>query len=71
MHDELCLIIIDEIFLVKIKILAFIDCKLCVTKQIHKQLMGGLDVIMTTYFYQTPPTHDSWISNLIMFYIDM
>lgn len=42
MHGELCLIIIDEIFLVKIKILAFIDCKLCVTKQIHKQLMGGL-----------------------------
>jgi hypothetical protein len=41
MHDEICLIIIDEIFLVKIKNLAFIDCKLFLTKQIHKQLMGG------------------------------
>ncbi len=51
MHNELCLIIIDEILLVKNKIIAFIDCRLCVIKQIHKQQMGGLDVIMTTYFF--------------------
>jgi hypothetical protein len=45
------LIKIDEIFLVNLKKKTFIDCKLCVIKQIHKQVMGGLDVIMTTYFF--------------------
>jgi len=71
MNNEFLKIIIDEIFLIKNKILAFINCRLCVIKQIHKQLMGGLDVIMTIYFYQTPPTQGSWISKLIIFGVHM
>jgi hypothetical protein len=71
MNNEFLKIIIDEIFLIKNKILAFIDCRLCVIKQIHKQLMGGLDVIMIIYFYQTPLTQGSWISNLIIFGVHM
>jgi len=30
-------------------------------KQVHNQFMGGLDVIMTCDFYQTPLVQVSWI----------
>jgi hypothetical protein len=39
--------------------LTFIDYKLQVIKQVHKQFMGGLDAIIIGDFYQTPPIRDS------------
>ncbi len=42
--------------------LSFIDCKLLIINQVHKEFMSGLDVIMTSDFYQVPPIQDSWIS---------
>jgi len=44
--------------------LAFIDYKLQVKKQVHNQFMGGLDVIIIGNFYQAPPIQDSWIFTL-------
>ncbi len=41
--------------------LSFIDHKLCITIQVHNEFMGGLDVIMTSDFYQTPLVRDSCI----------
>jgi hypothetical protein len=53
-YVQLQLVIINEMSLVGNKMLAFIDCKLCVIKKIHRKFMDGLDVIMTCVFYQTP-----------------
>jgi len=39
--------------------LTLIDKKLHVIKQVHNQFMGGLDLIMTCDFYQTPLVRDS------------
>ncbi len=41
--------------------LSFIYHKLRVIKQVHKELMGGLDVIMIGDFYQTSPVRNLWI----------
>jgi len=41
--------------------LALIDKKLHVIKQVHNQFMGGLDIIMTCDFYEGPSIKDSWI----------
>jgi len=54
-YDQLQLLIIDEISLVCNRMLTFIDCKLCDIKQVHDEFIGGLDVIMTSDFYQIPP----------------
>jgi hypothetical protein len=43
------------------RMLSFIDHRLRITKQVHNQFMGGLDVIMINDFYQTPPIQNSWI----------
>jgi hypothetical protein len=43
-------LIIDKISLVSNKMLTFIDCRLCVIKQVHNEFMGGFDVIMTCDF---------------------
>jgi hypothetical protein len=40
---------------------SFIDCRLCIIKQVHNEFLGGLDVIMINHFYQAPPIQDSWI----------
>lgn len=53
-YDQLQLVIINEISLVGNKMLAFIDCRLCVVKKVHRKFMDGLDVIMTCVFYQAP-----------------
>jgi hypothetical protein len=37
---------------------SFIDHRLRVTKQVHKEFMGGLDVIMDGDFYQALPIQD-------------
>jgi hypothetical protein len=41
--------------------LTFVDYKLGDIKKTPKEFMGGLDVIMTSGFYQTSPMQDSWI----------
>jgi hypothetical protein len=38
-----------------------IDNKLKSIKKIQNNFFGGVDVIMTCDFYQTPPMKDSWI----------
>jgi hypothetical protein len=55
------LLVIYEVFLVGNKMLSFIDRRLCIIKQVHNEFMGGLDVIMTGEFYQTPLVRDSYI----------
>jgi hypothetical protein len=49
-----CLLVMDEVSLVDNRMLFFIDCRLHIIKQVHNEFMGGLDVIMTSDFYQTP-----------------
>ncbi len=58
-YDELCLFVIDEMSLVNNRMLTFINHKLCIIKQVHNEFMHGLDIIMTTIFYQTPLVQDS------------
>jgi hypothetical protein len=41
--------------------LSFIDRRLRIIKQVHNEFMGGLDVIMTSDFYQAPLVWDWWI----------
>jgi hypothetical protein len=51
-HDQLHLLVIDDISLVGNRMLSFIDYKLQIIKQVHNQFMGGIDVIMTSDFCQ-------------------
>lgn len=60
-YYQLCLIVIDEISLVGSKMLSFIDHRLQIIKQNHNDFTGGLDVIMTSNFYQMPLVRNSWI----------
>jgi hypothetical protein len=41
--------------------LSFIDHRLHIIKQVHNEFMGGLDVIITSDFYQALLIRDSWI----------
>jgi len=41
--------------------LSFIDHRLRIIKQVHNQIMGGLDVMMINDFYRAPFVQDSWI----------
>ncbi len=50
MYDQLQIIIINEISLVGNRMLSFIAHKLRVIKQVHKELMSGLDVIIIDDF---------------------
>ncbi len=43
-------LIIDKISLVSNKMLTFIDCRLCVIKQMRIEFMAGFDAIMTCDF---------------------
>jgi hypothetical protein len=49
------MVTIDEISLIDNRMLTFIDHKLRDIKQTHNEFMGGLDVIMTSDFYQASP----------------
>ncbi len=60
-YYQLHLIVIDEISLVGSKMLSFIDHRLQIIKQNHNDCTGGLDVIMTSNFYQMPLVRNSWI----------
>ncbi len=51
-------------FLVNNRMLSFIDRRLHVIKQVHKEFIGGLDVIVTSDFYQATPIQDLWIFKL-------
>ncbi len=55
------MVTIDEISLIDNRMLTFIDHKLRDIKQTHNEFMGGLDVIMTSDFYQASPIWNSWI----------
>jgi hypothetical protein len=55
------MLVIIEISLVGNKMLIFVDYKLVDIKETLKEFMGGLDVIMTSDFYQASPIQDSWI----------
>ncbi len=54
------MVVIDQVFW------SIIECchSLIVDKQVHKEFIGGLDVIMTSDFYQAPPIQDLWIFKL-------
>lgn len=54
-------LIIDKISLVSNKMLTFIDCRLCVIKQMRIEFMAGFDAIMTCDFLQAPLVQNSWI----------
>jgi hypothetical protein len=60
-YDQLHILIIDEISLVGNRMLSFINHRLRIIKQVHNQIMGGLDVMMIGDFYQAPFVQDSWI----------
>ncbi len=49
------IVTINEISLIGNRMLTFINCKLRDIKQTHNKFIGGLDVIMTSDFYQASP----------------
>ncbi len=51
---------IDEISLVGGRMLNVIYNRLRFMKHVQNKLFGGVDVIMTCDFDQTPPMKDSW-----------
>jgi hypothetical protein len=63
-YDQLQSIILDEIFLVSNRMLSFIDHRLHVIKQVHKEFMFGVDVVMASNFDQILPVQYSWIFKL-------
>ncbi len=50
---------INEISFVGVKMLNVIDNKLRSIKHIQNNFFGGVDIIMTIDFYQTPPVKDN------------
>ncbi len=52
---------IHEISLVGVRMLNVIDNMLRFIKYIQNKFFGGVDVIMTCDFYQTPLVKDSWL----------
>jgi hypothetical protein len=53
--------VIDEISLVDVRMFIVINNRLRSIKHIQNNFFGGVDVIMTSDFYQTPLVKDSWI----------
>jgi hypothetical protein len=60
-YEQLQLVVINEISLVSAKMFNVIDNRLKSIKHIQNKFFGGVDVIMTCDFYQTPIVKDSWI----------
>ncbi len=54
MYDQLCLEVINEMFLMGNIRLTFGDYRLFMIKQIHNEFISGLDIIMIIYIYQVP-----------------
>jgi hypothetical protein len=61
MYDQLCLEVINEMFLMGNIRLTFGDYRLFMIKQIHNEFISGLDIIMIIYIYQVPLVWDSLI----------
>jgi hypothetical protein len=59
-YEQLQLPMIDEISLIGAKMLNVINNRLRFMKHIRNIFFGGVDVIKTCDFYQTPPMKDSW-----------
>jgi hypothetical protein len=53
--------VINEISLVGAKTFNVIHNRLKSIKHIQNKFLGGVDVIMRSDFFQTPPMKDSWI----------
>jgi hypothetical protein len=53
--------VINEISFVGVNMLNVINNKLRSIKHIQNKFFGGVDVIMTSGFYQTTSMKDSWI----------
>jgi hypothetical protein len=60
-YEQLQLILIDEISLVGARMFNVINNRLRSIKHIQNQFLGGVDVIITSDFYQTPCVKDNWI----------
>jgi hypothetical protein len=52
---------INEISFVGVKMFNVINNRLRSTKHIQNKFFNGVDVIMTSDFYQTPLVKDGWI----------
>ncbi len=52
---------IDETSLIGAKMFIVINDRLKSIKHIQNKFLGGVDVIMRSDFFQTPPMKDSWI----------
>jgi hypothetical protein len=60
-YVQLQLVMIDKISLVDVKMFNVIDNKLRSIKHIQNKFFGDVDVILTSYLYQTPHMKDNWI----------
>jgi hypothetical protein len=60
-YEQLQLVVIDEISFVGARMFYVIDNRLRSIKHIQNNFFGGVDVIITSEFYQTPLMKDSWI----------
>jgi hypothetical protein len=60
-YEQLQLVMINEISLVGVRMFNVINNKLRSIKHIQNNIFGGVNVIMTCDFYQTPLMKDSWI----------
>ncbi len=58
-YEQLQFVVIDEISLVGAKMFNVINNRLRFIKHIQNNFFGGVDVIMTCDFYQTPLVKDS------------
>jgi hypothetical protein len=65
-YEKLQFIVLDEVSLVRIRMLNAIDHRLQSIKHVQNNFFGGLDVIVSRVFYQTPPIRDKWVSKKLM-----
>ncbi len=63
-YEQLQLIMIDEISFFGAKMLNVKDNRLRFMKHIQNKFFGGVDVVMTCDFYQTPFMNDNWLFKL-------
>jgi hypothetical protein len=64
-YEQFQLVVIDEISVVSAKMFNITNNKLKSIKHIQNKFFGRVDVNMISYFYQTPPMKDNWISQNI------
>ncbi len=58
-HDQLQLIVLNEISLIEKRILKLIDFQLRSIRRIHTKIFRNLDVIIIGDFYQVQPIYDA------------